>query len=79
MQTPFRKHLGLILDEKLNSGKHLRYIANKVNTSIGPLRKLQKSLPRRSIVTIIKNPLSDLILIKEILSLIRRVSNSMKV
>ena len=40
MQTPYQKHLGLILDEKLNFGEHLRYIANKANTSIGLLRKL---------------------------------------
>ena len=44
IQTPYQKHFGLILDEKLNFGEHLRYIANKVNTSIGLLRKLQKCL-----------------------------------
>ena len=37
IQTPYQKHLGLFLDEKLNLGEHLRYIANKVNTSIGRL------------------------------------------
>ena len=37
IQTPYQKHLGLILEEKLNFGEHLRYIANKVNTSIGLL------------------------------------------
>ena len=34
IQTSYQEHLG-ILDEKFNFGKHLRYIANKVNTSIG--------------------------------------------
>ena len=37
--TPYQKHLGLSLDDKLNFGEHLRHIANKVNTgpSIHPL------------------------------------------
>ena len=52
IQTPYQKHLGLILDEKLNFGEHLRYIANKFSISIGLLRKLQKALPRRSLITI---------------------------
>ena len=52
MQTPYQKHLGLFLAEKLNFVEHLRYIADKVNTSIGLLRKLQKCLPRRSLVAI---------------------------
>ena len=55
IQTPYQKHLGLLLDEKLNFGEHLRYIANKVNTSIGLPRKLQKCLLRRSVVTIYKS------------------------
>ena len=46
IQTPYQNHLGLILDEKLNFGEHLRYIANKVNTSIGLLRELQKCFTR---------------------------------
>ena len=45
----------MILDEKFNFVEYLRYIANKINTSIGILRKLQKSLPRRSLVTIYKS------------------------
>ena len=52
IQTPYQKHLGLILEEKLNFGEYLRYIANKVYTSIGLLRKLQKYLPRQSLVTL---------------------------
>ena len=35
IETPYQKDLSLLLDEKLNFGEHLRYIANKVNTSIG--------------------------------------------
>ena len=40
IHTPYQKHLGLLLDEKLNFGEHLSYIASKVITSIGLLRKL---------------------------------------
>ena len=45
----------MFLDEKLNFGEDLRYIANKVNTSTGLLRKLQICLPRQSLVTIYKS------------------------
>ena len=45
----------MFFDDKLNLGEHLKYIANKVNKSIGLLRKLQKLLPRRSLVTIYKS------------------------
>ena len=55
IQSPYQKQLGLFLDEKLNFGEHLRYIANKVNTPIGLLHKLQKVLTRRSLVTKFKS------------------------
>ena len=55
IQTPYQKHLGLILDEKLSFGEHLMNIANKVNTFIGLLHKLQKCLPRRPLVTTSKS------------------------
>ena len=54
-QTSYQKHLGMFLDNKLNFGEHLKYITNKVNKSIGLLRKLQMILPRRSLVTIYKS------------------------
>ena len=55
IQNPYQNHLGLFLDETLISDEHLRYIANKVNASIGLLRKLQKCLSRRSLVTLYKS------------------------
>ena len=55
IQTPYQKHLGMFLDEKLNFGECLKYITNKVNTSMALLRKLQNSLLRRSLVTIYKS------------------------
>ena len=45
----------MFLDDKLNFGEHLKYIANKVNKSIELLRKLQNLLPRQSLVTIYKS------------------------
>ena len=36
-------------------GKHLKYITNKVNKSIGLLRKLQMILPKLTLVTIYKS------------------------
>ena len=47
IQSPYRKHFGMFLDDKLNFGEHLKYIANKFNKSIGFLDRLQNSLPRR--------------------------------
>ena len=51
-QTSYQKHFGMFLDNKLNFGEHLKYITNKVNKSIGLLRKLQMILWVRSLVTI---------------------------
>ena len=42
IETPYQKDLSLLLDEKLNFGEHLRYIANKVNTSMELIHKLKK-------------------------------------
>ena len=33
IETPYQKRLGLFLDEKLNFGEHLGYVAYKVNVS----------------------------------------------
>ena len=78
IQSPYQKQLGLFLDEKLNFGEHLRYIANKVNTSIGLLHKLQKVLTRRSLVTKFKSFIRPHLDCGDV-SLIRRVINrSMK-
>ena len=54
-QTSYQRHLGMFLDNKLNFGDYLKYITNKVNKSIGLLRKLQMILRRRSLVTIYKS------------------------
>ena len=54
-QVPSQKHLGLILDNKLNFQEHLQNILNKVNKTIGLLRKLQNILPREPLLTIYKS------------------------
>ena len=47
-ESSSQKHLGMILDSKLNFEKHLRTIFTKVNKTTSLLRKLQKTLPRQS-------------------------------
>ena len=49
------KHLGMILDTKLDFRLHLRNVQKKVNKTIGLLRKLQDTLPRASLITIFKS------------------------
>ena len=50
-----QKHLGMILDSKLDFSLHLKNVQNKVNKTIGLLRKLQDTLPRTSLITIFKS------------------------
>ena len=54
-QVPSQKHLGLILDNKLNFQEHLQNIFKKVNKTIELLRKLQNILPREPLSTIYKS------------------------
>ena len=49
-----QKHLGMILDPKLNFQAPIKNILTKVNKTIGLLRKLQNILPRGSLLTIFK-------------------------
>ena len=50
-----QKHLGMILDTKLDFSLRLKNVQNKVNKTIGLLRKLQDTLPRTSFITIFKS------------------------
>ena len=50
-----QKHLGMIVDTKLDFSLHLKNVQNKVNKTIGLLRKLQDTLPRTSLITIFKS------------------------
>ena len=44
-----QKHLGIILDEKLNFESHLKEKCFKFNKSIGVIKKLQNILPRQAL------------------------------
>ena len=49
-----QKHLGVILDQKLNFQEHIEQILSKINRSLGLLRKFNSILPRSSLLTIYK-------------------------
>ena len=50
-----QKHLGMILDTKLDFSLHLKNLQSKVNRTIGLLRKLQYTLSRTSLITTFKS------------------------
>ena len=49
------KHFGIILDSKLNHENHLQSVFSRVHKTIVLLRKIQPTLPRKSLVTIGKS------------------------
>ena len=53
-ETNSQKHLGAVLDNRLSFEDHLKMILNKVNKTIGLLRKLHNILPRSALLTIKK-------------------------
>ena len=53
-QSIYQKHLGLILDSKLTFENHVNMVTNKINKTIGLLRKLQNLLPRIALIKIYK-------------------------
>ena len=55
IKTMHHKHLGLILDEKLNFKEHLKEKMSKAYKGIAVLRKLQNIIPRNSLLTIYKS------------------------
>ena len=61
-RTSYKKHLGILLHEKLNFKKHIDSVLPKINKVISVIRKLRHSLPRKSLLTIYKaffRPLID--------------------
>ena len=54
LQASSQKYLGETLDVKLTVDEHLSSVLNKVNKTIGLLRKLQKLLSRSTFITIYK-------------------------
>ena len=60
-RASYQKHLGIILDEKLNFKQHVDNAILKINKGISVIKKLRYSLPRKSLVTIYKAFLRPLI------------------
>ena len=56
-----QKHLGIILDEKLNFKEHINSTTLKVNRGLAVLKKLRYSLPWKSLITIYKALLRPLL------------------
>ena len=54
IQSTNHKHLGMILDTKLDFQEHLKDKISKISKTIGLLRKLQKKLTRAPLLTIYK-------------------------
>ena len=52
--TQIHKHLGMMHDSNLSYEYSIKSILNKVNKTIGPLRKFNLILPRHLLITIYK-------------------------
>ena len=63
----------MFLDFKLNFQKHFENMPNKVNKTIGLLRKLQNTLPRPSLLTIYKSFIRPHLDYDHALSMIKRI------
>ena len=55
IQSTTHKHLGMILDTKLDFQEHLRDTLRKISKTIGLLGKIQKILSRPPLLTIYKS------------------------
>ena len=60
-RTSYQKHLGLLLDEKLNFKQHVDSAILKINKGISVIKKLRHSLPQKSLLTIYKAFLQPLV------------------
>ena len=54
-QTSSLKHLGIVLDERLNFKTHIQNKISKAMTGVGIIKKLSSLLPRKSLLTIYKS------------------------
>ena len=60
-RTSYQKHLGILLDEKLNLKQYIDSAIPKISKGISVIKKLRHSLPRKSLFTIHKAFLRPLI------------------
>ena len=51
-KSKIRKVLGVEIDENLNWEKHIEYIASKVSSGIGELKKLKEFVDRDTLVLV---------------------------
>ena len=49
-----QRHLGIVLDEKVNSKSHIDKVLTKASKGIAVIKRLRNSLPRNSLITIYK-------------------------
>ena len=54
-RTSSQKHLGVILDEKLDFKQHVKALIDKASKGISVIRKLRHQIPRHSLVTLYKS------------------------
>ena len=54
-KCPHQKHLGIVLDSKLNFNAHVDQKIKKYNRMIGLIRRLSINLPRNALLTIYKS------------------------
>ena len=54
VRVSHQKHLGIILDEKLNFKEHIDSTILKMNRSMAVIKNVRYSLPRKSLITIYK-------------------------
>ena len=54
-ECPHQKHLGIVLDSKLNFVAHVDQKIKKFNRIIGVIRRLSVTLPRNALLTIYKS------------------------
>ena len=66
-RTSCQKHLGLLLDEKLNFKQQVDSAILKINKGISVIKKLRHSLPQKSLLTIYKAFLRPLVDYRDII------------
>ena len=54
-RTHYQKHLGLILDEKLDFKEHVKVLIDKASKGVSVIRKLRYQIPRHSLLTFYKS------------------------
>ena len=53
-RASYQKHLGILIDEKLNLKQRIDSVIPKINKGISVIKKHRHSLPRKSLLTIYK-------------------------